>query len=209
MVTRSAVTNGVRRQGTIELPPVLRQFGRIRMKHRAFPCTMVAPSLLVCCNTDDLIVLRERRVGDVSEDWVFEGTADRAAGDGRDLQVCERCGWPRSTCACQAQTEAGGFRQPRPPLRIWYACVAILLVGVVLSVGPFPTPVFAVIGWLLVGPAAVLIFGRFTQRRTAVSSIAGYGEPAWLAGAVRIFPVVVIVAVAVAAWPIADWVSRR
>lgn len=144
-------------------------------------------------------------------DLVFDGSDDPGQGleAGDNSGVCPRCGWPSSTCSCEADGWAGEFRQPRPALSLWYVSIAVLVSGLVLTVGPFPKPAFPIVGWLLVGPVAVLVYGQFMQRRTAVSSMAGYGEPNWLNAAVKYFPVVVIVAVAVAAWPIADWVGRQ
>lgn len=151
-------------------------------------------------------------MSDSYDGLVFGGPDDpggpaRSAGS-PGATMCQRCGWPSTTCACDVMEQGGDFRQPRPPLSIWYAAIAAVLVGLTLTLGPFPQPLFAVVGWLLVGPLAILIYGKFMQRRTAVSSIAGYGEPSWLRMTLRVFPVIVIIAVGLAAWPIADWAGR-
>jgi hypothetical protein len=104
--------------------------------------------------------------------------------------------------------QIGSFQQPRPPL-LWLlvALVATVVGGAVAGVlgGFLP---FAFFGWALAGPVAVLAFGHFLHRTTVVSSMAGYGEPSWLPLASRVFPVLVLVAVALASWHIADWASR-
>jgi hypothetical protein len=139
--------------------------------------------------------------------WNFG--VDETHGDTATRQtVCVECGWPLSSCACDAPSVSGGFRQPRPPLRwLLVALVASVVGGAIAGVGG-GLVMLAFLGWVLAGPVAVLAFGTFLRRTTVVSSMSGYGEPSWLPAARKVLPVLVLVAVALASWRIADWASR-
>lgn len=153
----------------------------------------------------------------MSDDWGWDeptgaGESSRSTSTrDADPVICPTCGESRAWCQCADATHPEGPSkgQPKPPLMWLWLSLALAAVGLVIGAVSRSILWFSVLGWLLSGPSAVLAYGRFIHGVTKVSAMSGYGRPAWLPKVLSAVPVVILVAVAVCAYSIADYIARR
>ena len=141
-----------------------------------------------------------------------EGDADSGAAGGWQTTgglngACATCGQPHGWCSCDAEVQT--YAPPQPPLSALLLPAGLALAGIVLALALGNNVVMALLAWIIAGPAAIFAYAAFHRRRVLASASLGYGEPAWFAPVVQYFPILVIVAVAISGWQIADWVARR
>lgn len=154
----------------------------------------------------------------MSDDWGWDepsagghGSGAARSDGGVTTGVCATCGETETWCQCDAgdlPTSDAPFVQPRPPV-IWLGgAIGAAVLGLVIG-AVFGSLWLSVIGWLLAGPAAVLIYGHFVGATTRVSAMSGYGRPTWLPTVMRAVPILILIAVAVCAYSIADYIARH
>lgn len=155
----------------------------------------------------------------MSDDWGWDepdGGSGGATATGNDpFGVCPNCGESSDWCQCSKDGTGSGdggqqvFAQPKPPVTWLWGAIGIAVVGLVLGAVFRSSLILPLIGWLLAGPAAVLVYGHFVGATTKVSAMSGYGRPSWLPMVMKVVPVLILVAVAVCAYSIADYIARH
>lgn len=142
------------------------------------------------------------------DSWGFAPTGvgtERAAG------TCPTCGGDAATCWCAPPntSQLQVVTPPRPPLIWLYGAVALAVLGAVAGLLFKSWLLGSVLAWAIAGPASILVYGKFVAEDTRRSAVSGYGRPAWMPTALRAIPVLVVVAVGVAAWGFASWMGRH
>lgn len=109
----------------------------------------------------------------------------------------------------------GGNPQPadtivlgRPPV-VWLAVAGVVaLVGAVLAIVAGGSAAFAVVAWLLAGPAAIGVLAVYTVLDTQQRALPVYAQPTWTRAAYGGVLAVAAVGILISAWFIADWIGR-
>ncbi|WP_198671953.1 hypothetical protein, partial [Desertihabitans aurantiacus] len=97
----------------------------------------------------------------------------------------------------------------RPPVGWLAAALGVAVVAVLLVLGVArPVPAVPLGGWLLAGPVAVSLLALYTRRDVLARTRPVYAAPGWVRPAYVVVSVLVVLAVAVTAWRLADWVGR-
>ena len=127
-------------------------------------------------------------------DWGDTASATRGSSGGFDDSVQPRPG-------------GGGDSNVSAPSLWLFMGIIVAVAAVVLNLATSSWSL-ATVAWTLGGPVAIGLLGVFTQQDTARRADPWYAESAFTPWGRRLLVVVSLVAVALSAWTIADFVAR-
>ncbi|MGW6694916.1 hypothetical protein ACWF62_14210 [Rhodococcus sp. NPDC054953] len=141
----------------------------------------------------------------------FSGESSTAPGDAGSAFGGFASGGTLDVFGAQAARLTASALSGEPPVKWLVAAGVAAVVGAGTGVGAViaggPT-IVAFLGWLLAGPAAVLLLGGFTTRDTAQRALPSYTEKAAAKWCYGIVAAVALVGIVLGAWSIADWAGR-
>ncbi|WP_394254123.1 hypothetical protein [Pseudoclavibacter helvolus] len=116
-------------------------------------------------------------------------------------------GWPTDGQWTGGGSQAASPRALPAPVPLLAGAAGVAVVGAALAV-LLGAPVFAALGWLLSGPAAIGLVAAYmltdTKRRTQPT----YSPPTWVSGALIATLVIILLGVVAASLQLAFWVGR-
>lgn len=103
---------------------------------------------------------------------------------------------------------AAPLHAARPPVAWLLAAAGVAVVGGVLAGVLGGSIALAGVGWALSGPLAIGLLALFTQRDTQARATPVYLATSWVRPAYVAVLVLVVVAIGLSAWRIAEWAGR-